>query len=654
MTRRSITCAFALLTLLLSASGTYAKPANTRKPDHEGYTRRGGKADKAVSDEVATGKKTKLKVIITFADGVTVRDMLRDKAFRDLANGHKMRRRFRGMTGFSAEMTPVQIDRWLKRKDIKSIAIDGKVRSSQIADSTPLPDPENPYATSADYDGQALRATLGLQPTDVGRGVGVAIVDSGIAPTPDLTGRISAFYDFSNGVITATAPNDGYGHGTHIAGLIAGSGAQSNGKYVGVATAARLIGLKVLDATGAGYSSDVIAAVEFATENKAALGIDVMNLSLGHPIYESAATDPLVQAIERAVSAGIVVVVSAGNHGMNYDTGLVGLAGLTSPGNSPSALTIGAARHKGTVSRFDDEVAVFSSRGPSWFDGFVKPDVLVPGQALYATAIPTSTLAQKPGYAHPTLPGYIKLSGTSMAAGVASGLVADIIDANRRDQGANSVLTPNTIKAILQFTAIPLVDDDPTTPAAFEQGTGEVNMAGALALTRAINPAAPLGSRWLETGVDITSTIGNDVYNWASILIWGNHLVAGNNPFWHVHAFDDHVVWGDGDDHIVWGEDDDHVVWGEDDDHIVWGEDDDHVVWGEDDDHIVWGESVDLVLEHVQALSDHLVWGEDDDHVVWGEDDDHVVWGEDDDHVVWGEDDDHVVWGESVIAALGL
>ena len=597
MIKRTLIYSFMILAAL--ASATDAKPTNTRKPDKAGYTRRGGKADKAVSDGVATGKQ-KLKVLITFVDGTTFAQVRQDKELKKLITKGKVRRQFRMSSGFAAEMTAAEIDSWLARPIIKSIALDDKVRTSQVPDGTPLPDPENPYATSADYDGQALRATLGLQPTDVGRGVGVAIVDSGIAPTPDLTGRISAFYDFSNGVITATAPNDGYGHGTHIAGLIAGSGAQSNGKYVGVATAARLIGLKVLDATGAGYSSDVIAAVEFATENKAALGIDVMNLSLGHPIYESAATDPLVQAIERAVSAGIVVVVSAGNHGMNYDTGLVGLAGLTSPGNSPSALTIGAARHKGTVSRFDDEVAVFSSRGPSWFDGFVKPDVLVPGQALYATALPNSTLAQKPGYAHPTLPGYIKLSGTSMAAGVASGLVADIIDTNRRNRGADSVLTPNTIKAILQFTAIPLVDDDPTTPAAFEQGTGEVNMQGALALTRAINPAAPLGSPWLETGVDITSTIGNDVYSWASILIWGNHYVAGNTAFWHVHAFDDHVVWGDGDDHIV------------------------------------WGESVDLVLEHVQALSDHLVWGEDDDHVVWG------------------EDDDHVVWGESVIAALGL
>ena len=102
----------------------------------------------------------------------------------------------------------------------------------------------------------------------------------------------------------------------------------SNGQYAGVAPNARLIGLRVLDNSGSGSTSDVIAAVEFATANKAALGIDVINLSLGHPPYESAATDPLVQAVEAASRAGIVVVVSAGNVGVNPQTGQVGYGGI--------------------------------------------------------------------------------------------------------------------------------------------------------------------------------------------------------------------------------------------------------------------------------------------------------------------------------------
>ena len=269
-----------------------------------------------------------------------------------------------------------------------------------------------------------------------------------------------------------------------------------------MATSTRLIGLKVLDDKGAGYTSDVIAAVEFATENKAALGIDVINMSLGHPIYEPAATDPLVQAVEAAVDAGIVVVVSAGNIGMNPTTGQIGYAGITSPGNAPSALTVGALRHRGTTSRSDDMVSDFSSRGPTWYDGLIKPDVLAPGQALFATMDTGAELYKNLAVRATDYYGYAKLSGTSMAAGVASGVVALMIDANRRDEGSYSRLTPNTVKAILQFTATPVAYPDPATPAALEQGTGAINAAGAVTLTRAINPS----TTWVSPGSHTASS----------------------------------------------------------------------------------------------------------------------------------------------------
>lgn len=142
---------------------------------------------------------------------------------------------------------------------------------------------DSSYATATDssstsssssygqYDGQNLRATLGLTSEYRGAGVGVAIIDSGIAQNWDLAGRIAAFYDFTKGGV-ASSPIDAYGHGTHIAGLIAGNGTISNGKYVGVAPAVRLIGLRVLDANGQGYTSDVIAALEFAVTNRVQLG----------------------------------------------------------------------------------------------------------------------------------------------------------------------------------------------------------------------------------------------------------------------------------------------------------------------------------------------------------------------------------------------
>ena len=129
-------------------------------------------------------------------------------------------------------------------------------------------------------------------------------------------------------------PVDGYGHGTHVAGLIGGNKVEVEGVAPGV----KYVSLRVLDGTGSGSTTNVIAAIQWAVNNRVAYGINVMNLSLGHPIYESAATDPLVQAVEAAVRAGIVVVVSAGNIGTNSTTGLVGYGGITSPGNARSAI----------------------------------------------------------------------------------------------------------------------------------------------------------------------------------------------------------------------------------------------------------------------------------------------------------------------------
>ena len=136
----------------------------------------------------------------------------------------------------------------------------------------------------------------------------------------------------------------------------------------------------------------MIDAVEFAIANKSRFGINVINLSLGHPIYEPAATDPLVQAIETAVRAGIVVVVAAGNYGYNPAMGQTGYAGIASPGNAPSAITVGADVTNNTLTRLDDRLADYSSRGPTWYDGFAKPDVLAPGQSLVSTDAVGSTL----------------------------------------------------------------------------------------------------------------------------------------------------------------------------------------------------------------------------------------------------------------------
>src|SRR4029077_10662421 len=129
----------------------------------------------------------------------------------------------------------------------------------------------------------------------------------------------------------AAQPYDDYGHGTHIAGLVGSSGKLTNFEYQGIAPNVRLVGLKVLDKNGSGKASDVIAALEFVTANKARLNVQIVNLSLGHPIFSPAATDPLVIAVQRATAAGLIVVTSAGNFGQNDDTGKTGYTGITSP-----------------------------------------------------------------------------------------------------------------------------------------------------------------------------------------------------------------------------------------------------------------------------------------------------------------------------------
>ena len=453
-----------------------------------------------------------------------------------------------------------------------------------------------------------LRATLGTAASAyTGAGVGVAVVDSGIYPSPVFQSRIVAFYDFSTGKAVAKNPYDDYGHGTHVAGLIGGSADPSNGTYGGVAPGVRLIGLKVLDGKGGGYTSAVINAVEFAVKNRQSLGIHIINLSLGHPIYERAATDPLVKAVEQAVRNDLIVVVSAGNYGTSSETGQIAYGGITSPGNAPSALTIGAVDTKDSITRGDDLVAPYSSRGPTWYDGFAKPDVVAPGHSLTAAASPASYLWQTYPALRATPAGadnYMRLSGTSMAAAVATGVVALVLEAQRTaNVTAASALTPNTLKAVLQFTALPVANSsDPEAINEVVQGAGSVNAAGAIELSRRLDTQVKSGEWWLSSGVEPVSVIGDQSLSWGEHLVWGNQILWGDSVYYNDPAFASQTTWGA---HVVWGS---HLVWGN---NVVWSN---HLVWGS---HIVWGNTWIGRTE-----GEHIVWGSADfseDDVAWGD-----------------------------------
>lgn len=304
---------------------------------------------------------------------------------------------------------------------------------------------DHPVFPTLERTGAAIAATVASQAFGLtGKGIGVAVIDSGITSWHDdlyLTGsqspraapRIVHFKDFTTqvnpNVWASDQPSDEYGHGTHVAGIIAGNGFDSGGARMGVAPEVNLVGLKVLDARGHGYISDVIAAIDYAIAVKDVYNIGVINLSVASGVFESYETDPLTLAARRAVDAGIVVVAASGNLGTTED-GEIQYGGITSPGNSPWVLTVGAASHEGTSPRSNDTLALFSSRGPTWIDFAAKPDLVAPGVGTESLSDPHSTLYST--YANYLLDGtrsvpykpYLSLTGTSMAAPVVAGTVA--------------------------------------------------------------------------------------------------------------------------------------------------------------------------------------------------------------------------------------
>jgi serine protease AprX len=219
-----------------------------------------------------------------------------------------------------------------------------------------------------------------------GQQVRVAVLDSGIAPVGDMSAQIMQTVDLITG---STTPSDPYGHGTHVAGILAGVGTSSNYKYLGAAPQASIFNIRVLDQDGSGLTSNVIAGIEWVikynSHNKKT-PIRVINMSLGHAPMESAATDPLTLECRKAVAAGIVVVASAGNYGKDPNGNSV-YGGITSPGTEPSVITVGAVNTHGSLNRADDIVAGYSSRGPT-IDGLIKPDLVAPGSNIVAPLAP--------------------------------------------------------------------------------------------------------------------------------------------------------------------------------------------------------------------------------------------------------------------------
>ncbi|GAB4274035.1 S8 family peptidase [Thermincola ferriacetica] len=356
-------------------------------------------------------------------------------------SGGKLKHDLSLIKGFSADLPASAIEEMSKDEDVVQISYDTEVRACL---DTAVPAINAPAACAVGF---------------TGKGITVAVIDTGIYPHPDLTqptNRIIAFKDFIN---KKTSPYDDYGHGTHVAGIIAGNGKMSNGQYKGVAPEANLVGVKVLDNTGGGRSSDVIAGIQWVVQNKATYNIKVINLSLGAPATQSYATDPLSQAAGAAWDAGLVVVAAAGNNGPAAGT-------INTPGINPHIITVGAVDDRGTIDTKDDVIADFSSRGPT-IDGLTKPDLVAPGVNITSLAADTSYLPKKnsgpggkPGRtseattqgkpAQTTISNYyVTMSGTSMATPMVAGATALLLEQNPE-------WTPEEVKRQMMSDAVDL------------------------------------------------------------------------------------------------------------------------------------------------------------------------------------------------------
>jgi serine protease AprX len=477
----------------------------------------------------------------------------------------------------------------------------------------------------------------------------VAIIDSGIEPSDDLPlSQIREYVDFVDR--GSSTPVDTCGHGTHVAGIVAGNGARSGGAYAGIAPDTEIVALRVLGDNCSGNTSTVIEALEWVGTHHEEFKIKVVNLSLGHAVLESMFTDPLVLAVERLSRKGIVVVTAAGNRGINPVTGKPGYGGVGVPCNAPSAICVGSLDTKATSRFGDDRVSESSSRGPTRFDLLAKPDMVAPGVNIVSIAAPGSRLfrdfadLQVAGTTGD--PDYFMLSGTSMASPAVAGAAALLLT-------ENSGLAANTVKMTLQFAARLVKKADVLT-----QGAGALNIGGSLILADAINPNVKLGKNWITHPITAANRdASGQKINWSQRIIYGDRFMQpryaqirlfrwSDDIVWAYDAIEDNIVWGN-DDNIVWGNDD-NIVWGNED-NIVWGNDD-NIVWGNrEDDNIVWGngESDNIVW----GIDDNIVWG-NDDNIVWGNtDDDNIVWGNSHlrdvwaSNVVWGFWDDNIVWG---------
>jgi serine protease AprX len=504
--------------------------------------------------------------------------------FADLAaRGGKLKFSLEHING-AAYRIPVKVLVWLeKHPDVAYISPD---RPNKVSSDDDIPAVE----------GDVARQQYGLD----GTGVGIAVIDSGVFNHDDLktANGLGSRIVYSESFIPGnTSTNDAYGHGTHVAGIMAGNGHDSASgypsQYIGVAPNANIINLRVLDANGSGTDSQVIAAIQRAIQLKSTYNIRVINLSLGRSVYESYTLDPVCQAVEAAWKSGIVVVVAAGNQGRNNDYGTQGYATIQAPANDPNVITVGATKTNGTPGRLDDTVASYSSKGPTLLDHVVKPDLVTPGNRIVSLASPGSTLVSSllslniqpittcllgllGNNCSTGLSGkYTRLSGTSMATPIVAGAAALMLQ-------KDPTLTPDTIKARMMKTAWKGYPgnswaSDTKGKSYFSQydvftiGAGYLDIYSSLKSTDVVNGGASSPIAYRNTASGKYGYVNSQSITWGNSITWGSSIVWGNSIVWGGNCvISDSIIWGDS---IVWGDSTlaaNSIIWGSS---IVWSPD---------------------------------------------------------------------------------
>lgn len=397
---------------------------------------------------------------------------------------------------FAARVPRAALARLRAAAPVRAVTADARIGSESLSDSCPLLDtvcfdalPPNTVWESAVRLPDVPRKWQGTNVT-------VALVDTGVTPTPDLgdtyTGgtRVLARVDL-------TPEHDGidhYGHGTHMAGLIASNGALSASRFEGAAPEANLVSVKVAGWDGATDVSTVIAGLQWIVANRDRFAIRIVNLSFGTDSLQNPDVDPLDEAVEEVWKAGILVVASAGNRGPLDGT-------VTDPGNDPYVLTVGAADVNGTTSPTDDLVAPFSSRAAG------KPDLLAPGVSLVSTRAPGSTVDTFESAAR-YADNYFKGTGTSQAAAVVSGIAARVVEAGPGygpDELKRALVSSaNGTLAGTDGAGAGLVDAAAAVAAVSPVRVGDVRVPPTIApANRSATPSSGLGSLDLSRGSEV-------------------------------------------------------------------------------------------------------------------------------------------------------